>query len=435
MSEKDWKRWAGQGVWAVADQGLFTVTNALLNILLARWLVPAEYGAFAVAYSIFLLLGALHTALFTEPMLVFAPGKYADRLTGYLRLMMRGHWLLTGAGALLLAATGMVLRWRGSHLLAQALIGLSIAAPFSLLTWLARRASYLRLQPRLAVVASALYFLFMMAGLFALRVSGKTGVLSVMVVMGCASAVSGLWLMRRLTTNHSPEATPPESNALIRQHWNYGRWAMLTTVLMWVPLNFYFVALSAWVNLEASATLRALTNLALPLMQANAALGALLLPALVSRRANPGEFKRLLRFALALFFAGGLLYALLIGAGGQLLVHLLYSGKYDGHTRILWLLLLIPMLDGVTVVIANALRSMERPAQIFRAYLAAACGVLLTGILLSRVWGLAGAAFGMVVASVIAVAILATALWLLLKKNTEERACAPQVSAITVSGL
>ena len=52
----------GRGAWAVTDQGLYALSNALLNILLARWLAPAEYGAFAVAYSALLLIGVFHAS-------------------------------------------------------------------------------------------------------------------------------------------------------------------------------------------------------------------------------------------------------------------------------------------------------------------------------------------------------------------------------------
>ena len=41
--------WLKKGSLAVLDQGLFSGANFVVNILLARWLTPEEYGAFAVA--------------------------------------------------------------------------------------------------------------------------------------------------------------------------------------------------------------------------------------------------------------------------------------------------------------------------------------------------------------------------------------------------
>src|ERR1035437_4795337 len=79
---------------AILDQGLFAGSNFLLNVLLARWIAPADYGAFALAYSVFLLLGVFHSALPTGPMLVFGPGKYRERFPEYIGILLRGHFAL-----------------------------------------------------------------------------------------------------------------------------------------------------------------------------------------------------------------------------------------------------------------------------------------------------------------------------------------------------
>src|SRR5438477_212183 len=84
-------RLVGNGFWAIADQGFFAGSNFILNIVLARWLSPNEYGAFGVAFSIFLLVGTLHSSLVTEPMTVFAPGKVRERIQSYLGVCLYGH--------------------------------------------------------------------------------------------------------------------------------------------------------------------------------------------------------------------------------------------------------------------------------------------------------------------------------------------------------
>ena len=50
--------WAIKGALAILDQALFAGTNFLVNILLGRWLTPAQYGAFAVVYSFFFLFSS-----------------------------------------------------------------------------------------------------------------------------------------------------------------------------------------------------------------------------------------------------------------------------------------------------------------------------------------------------------------------------------------
>src|SRR5712691_9166738 len=192
------KSWFGRGAWAVMDQGLFALANVLLNLLLARWLTPAEYGGFAVAYSLFLFVGALHTSLLTEPMLIFGAGKYARETRTYLRTLTRGHWVLTVVGSLLLITAGSALLFADAGSLALAIFSLGLATPFSLLMWFARRAAYLRFQPRSAAAASALYLALLLAGLFALAGLHVVSIFSATIAVGAAGAVAGLWLLHRV---------------------------------------------------------------------------------------------------------------------------------------------------------------------------------------------------------------------------------------------
>jgi O-antigen/teichoic acid export membrane protein len=404
--QRDSRKWLGRGAWAVVDQALYAIANALLNILLARWLAPAEFGAFAVAYSAFLLIGAFHVALLIEPMLVFGPGWCAGRLAGYLDVLVRGHYVLTLAGSLLLIATSVGVWFFGSGPLAHALFGLAIAAPFTLFMWLAKRAAYVQQQTKLAAAQSVIYLVLLLTGLFALKGLHLVSVFPAMLVMSFAGVFAGQWLMRRLRAVTVDSEEPPSVRAVLAAHWTYGRWALMTGVLIWMPLNFYLVVLSTWVNLEASATLKALINLVLPLMQVNAALSALLLPILVTQSGDGAAFARLLGRALALFVFIALLYALAIAAFGGSMVQLMYGGKYVVTSRVLWLLAVIPILDGASAVLASALRSLEQPKQIFRAQIFAVICVLLVGVAATAKWGVAGATGAMVLAGGLAVALL-----------------------------
>ena len=53
--------WTTRGFWAIVDQALFALSNLLINVLLARWLSPREYGAFVTAYVVLVLVSVAHT--------------------------------------------------------------------------------------------------------------------------------------------------------------------------------------------------------------------------------------------------------------------------------------------------------------------------------------------------------------------------------------
>ena len=109
-------------------------------MLLARWLTPEGYGAFTVAYILFLLIGAVFGGLIVEPMLVYGAGRFRDRVPAYLRVLLGGHVLFTlAAGAVLgLAAGGIALSGRAA--MAGELGTLAVAQGAILFLWLMRRA-------------------------------------------------------------------------------------------------------------------------------------------------------------------------------------------------------------------------------------------------------------------------------------------------------
>jgi O-antigen/teichoic acid export membrane protein len=400
------QNWIVRGGWALADQGLFAFANVLLNVLIARWLSPAEYGAFAVAYSVFLFLGAFHTALITEPLLVFGAGKYAKQVSAYLAAVIRGHWFFSAAGSVVLGIAALVTTLAHMKTISQALLGLAVAAPFSLLMWLARRAAYLRFQTRLAAVGSAFYTILIAIGLFALFQLQLVTIFSALLVVGVAGAITGIGIWLELTRTTGDRNQTLDSRSVIRSHWQYGRWACATSMLMWVPLNLFFVVLSAAISLEASATLKALSNLVLPLLQANAALGSLLLPAMVARVASRENLVRLMRRALILFASVAIAYSILVWSFSGSLVHALYSGRYDAQVAVLALLLVIPLLDGLMMVLSTTLRACEMPDRVFWSQLAVAIFVLTVGVVAAGKYGLWGAAFSIVLADLVGTFLL-----------------------------
>src|SRR5258707_15848662 len=72
--------WARKVATAISDQGLIAGSNFTLSIVLARWLEPAHYGAYALAYSLYLLLNSFNQALLQEPLNVLGPSLYHGRL-------------------------------------------------------------------------------------------------------------------------------------------------------------------------------------------------------------------------------------------------------------------------------------------------------------------------------------------------------------------
>jgi O-antigen/teichoic acid export membrane protein len=412
-----WMPWVGKGSLAILDQGLFAGSNFLLNVLLARWLTPSEYGAFAIAFSVFLLLGIFHGAILTEPMMVFGPGKYRERFPEYLGILLRGHFALMLACAALLAATVFLLGWLYSPAVGRAFLALAIAAPFILLLSLLRRAFYVRLNPGGAAAGGAVYLLVLLGSTLTLRTAGRLTPATGFLAMAAASLITCLVLLVALRPRLATESST--IRAIAADHWRYGRWSVASAGISWFPGNIYYVLLPAWWGLEGVGALKALMNLAMPAAQSINALSGLLLPLLVVHRKERGSLgmAKTMRSFLALFLLGAALYLAVLWGLRSELFRLLYAGKYTEYAS--WPLLLtgvLPLAACVTAVLGSALCALERPDWVFWCYLASSIVALLVGILLIVKMGVTGALLGMLFSCLTAGALM---LWFYLRSDAK----------------
>lgn len=387
--------WLTKGSLAIADQGIFAVSNFLLNVLLVRWLTPADYGAFALAYSVFLSLLLIHNALLTTPMLVFGQGKYRERFPEYLGILLRGHLALLLPGSALLVAAAFLLGKVYSPAVERVFFALAVAAPFILLLWLLRRAFYARLDPVWAAVGGVVYFVILVASTAVLHkaalLTPSTGFLS----MAAASLITSALLLVRLRPALAADSSTIRSVAA--DHWSYGKWVAAGAGPNWVTDNIYFIVLPVWLGLAQVGALKALLNLAQPASQSISALGVLLMPILVRDREirGLGGMAKTMKLSTILFISVSSVYMALLWTFRFHIFHSLYGSKFSAYDS--WPLLavgLIPIAQALPNVVGAALGAIERPKLGFWADSVSAAFALVVGVPLAFCLGVGGALLG-----------------------------------------
>jgi O-antigen/teichoic acid export membrane protein len=401
------RQWLSKGFWAVTDQALFALTNFTVSVLLARWLSKSDFGAFAVAFSVLLLMGTVHGALLTEPMLVLGPSRYQDRTVAYVRRLTILHFALTSVmGVALLLVVGVLTLLEPQFTATITLAALAVAAPAILFFWLVRRACYIESHPRLAAAASLVYALLVPAGMLLQWQFGTLTAASGLLTLGVASLLAGWWLMLRLIRSTSELTTHGSAPNVTRAHWSYGRWALGIGLLSWVPLNAVVLTLPLWHSLEDAGTLRVATTLMLPVLHLYGALGPLLLPALVRARLS-GQLRATARLAGVLFVGLSIGYAPVLLIFGSSLARLLFGTQYSIDGVTLWLLAAIPLVTAVSTVSGDVLAVLERLDRVLWSYVAGTAVTLLVGLPLVFTYGVDGALASMLL-SVATTAILCT---------------------------
>lgn len=361
---------------------------------LARWLAETDYGTFAIAYSSLLLIGTAHTALVTEPLLVFAQGRYAESRVEYLRFSRRAHWGVTLLGTAIGIIAWLAFSVSGLDTLAVVALLVGGAAPLYFLSWLARRAAIAFLRPELAAAGSFVYLVILVGGLFGMRALDRLSIGSAFVLMSAAGVISGvlILLLLRDRSAHRTGEVPLEAD-VAGQQWRYGRWALLGSLLSWVPGNVYFFVLPLASGLAGTAALRALITLTTPVMHAVNALGSLTIPVLAERARELGTYRPTSR-TLAAWILLPAAYGVILGLFGPAVLEMLYGGNYVEFADVLWILALLPPLSGLIAILGAELRARERPDLTTYASLASAAAAASIGVGLTLVAGLAGAALG-----------------------------------------
>jgi O-antigen/teichoic acid export membrane protein len=397
MSYSALRNWAGKGFWAVTDQALFAGTNFMASILLARWLEPAAYGAFSVAYAVFLLLGTVHTGLWTEPMLVYGSGRFREAFTSYHRILLRYHWRFGALTALVFFLLSLGFWAWGTREIAKSFLGLTFAAPAVLYLWIVRRGAYVLLKPRLAAVGGGLYLLLYLGlSIALLRTStlNATTAFLAMAVAGILSAEVIRWSMKTGTEQFT------DTEEVRNLHWNYGRWALLAGLFSWVPGNIFYLILPAFHGLEAAAHFKALMNLLMPILHVNGALGQLLVPRMVRTNAQ-GGLSSCTKKALISFSFLSIVYLGFIIIAGDSFMKWIYNGKYTQDKLLLLWLGLIPLLGAIIVVLSSAFKATENITLLTKLYLCSTIFCFTAGIAFVLLYCIQGAVISMLFSYII----------------------------------
>ena len=381
--------WAGKGFWVVVDQALFAGTNFLVNILLARWLEPAAYGAFATAYAVFLLLGTLHTALWTEPMLVYGSSRYREAFGAYQAVLLRYHWRFALVVFAVFGILGLGLGVVGQRELALSFLGLSLAAPVVLYMWLVRRGAYVLLDPRLAALGGGVYLLLYLALATFLMKVGSLNNLTALLAMALGALMAAEAIRLRLVVGLQGGVDP---SAIWQTHWSYGRWVVLAGIFSWVPGSVPLFALSLKHDLEATAQFKVLQDLLMPAFHVLAALNQLLVP-LMARASSKSERMRNLRVFLAIFLLLSMAYWALLATQGLRIIIWLYGEKYAHLAPWLPLMGFLPVIGAVVFVMEGFFRALGLPKVVTFAYGVRALFSLFIGSVMVWVGGIEGGVF------------------------------------------
>lgn len=395
--------WATRSGMAISDQACISGGNFLLYLLLARWLSPAEYGVFALVFSVYMFLLCLHQGLIQEPMSVLGHVTYGDDLNGYVPRILRLNLWLSGLLVLPVAVAGSLLLMNGSsanaHSMGVAFLSLAMSLPFLFLLWTARRMAYMRLLPGQAAINALIYTGLLIAGMWAMKAARQSSAGIAFGVMAVASGVAGARLLGKLGALRPPHGGIVD---ILRRHADFGKWMVAVGLFGWLARDAYYGLAATLISPAEAGALRAIGNLVTPLEQVLTALGVMLLPWLSALRSR-GEEQRLRRriTQITLAFTGlGVAYMAVVWPASNPILQFAYHGKYNQFAWMVPWLLVPQVFRGLSYGGLMYLMITQRMRQVF--YFAVGAGApTIVGAILMNWWGLRGIICGMLLSSII----------------------------------
>jgi O-antigen/teichoic acid export membrane protein len=396
--------WGPRIALAVLDQGLISGTNFALSILLARWVTPEQYGAYALCFSAYLLLSSAHQAVLLEPMSVLGPVEYVNNRRKYIGVLlyMQLAWGIVSGGVLAVMGSIAKLDARTADF-GDALLGLAVGAPLILLASLLRSACYLNLNSRSAAKAAFFYATIILSAIAIEHSYGSVSTQRVFVIMGGASLLVSVYLAFVLTPALPDRRDRAFVAGVLARHWGYGRWAVGTCGVMWVWENTSYILTGVLLGARDVGGLKAVGNLILPLAHTTAACGRLAQPYISRLSGQSAHSTAAPAWTVGLMMsAGAVVYCGVVSVFSVPIFHYLYRDNFVEYARLFpWIginfVLGVLSHNGLGI----GLRALQSPSSVFTAFSVGAVAAVALGFPAGRAFGIEGMIGASIAASVV----------------------------------
>ena len=379
------------------DQAFSVGGMFLANVALARTQPKEAYGIFALSYSVFTFLTALHNASILEAFTIYGSGRYRGHFPAYGRMLWRSNVALSVGLSVVLVVVWRVLAWTAPTLASYTLLGMALTCGVLLTATFLRRTFYIRRRPDLAARVSVVFFITCASLLW---LSARSGVLNgfyAFVIVGLAWCIACLFVATELPGRVSSQSFIDLEPNYWSEHWKYSRWVLITAFVVQSTTQGYYWLLAGFLSVKEVANLRAMTMIVTPMDQVFIALNYLVLPVMASLYAahRIGDLVSLWRRYVLAIAGLTACFAFFVRFFGRSMMHFLYAAKFDGLTPLLSTLAFLPIVMGVGYTMTAALQSAEKPKFVFCGYLAGGGATFVLGIPLVIHFGLQGAVYGM----------------------------------------
>lgn len=414
---------AGQGMLCLIDQCIVSAANFLTGVIIARTCLKEELGLYMLGLSLILFMTDSQTSLIATPYMIYAP-----RLKDRTHALYSGSTLMHQLALCMLAMLGLlggaiaVTHGIGPHTMAPVLWTLVVIVPILMLREYVRRICFACLKLTSVLLFDAYIALGQVCGLLLLSHSRFLSARSAYLVIGLAA---GLAVTAWLSSNRTSfTVRTGELIGDLKRNWHCGKWIFASGLVWAASMYLYPWFLAAFHGTASAGVWAACLGVVAFGNPALMGIQNFLGPKIAHVYAAQGTvvLRRFVLKASAAYSVPMLLFSAAIVFWGDRLVVLLYGHQYAGNGVVVTVLGLNLFVCAAAFSFSRALFAIERADLDFLVNFVALIVMLTLGLWLVRSVGVAGAAFGVLIANVAASAARVVTFGMLARSEVTKQA-------------
>lgn len=396
-----WKRLTrigGHSLASIVDQGASAAINFVSSVFIGRLIGAEALGIFAMTSVLVMALRLLQGGAVLEPMSVFGPRRTDEERGGYLGFVVILEVLWIG-GVSALIVLGAVVWWGGAQIgqmEMRTIVASLVFANLVTFQYLMRRQFYVDHQPYSALIQSLAYLVLSAAGLWLYMQTGSVTIVGMYLVLSfCSLIVCGVQGLRLWREVRFP--SDQERHTFSKEHWNFGRWVLLSVPVSIAYYQGYFLLCGALLSAEETGYLKAVDSFVAPFTQVAIGLSMMFVPMLSRRydQMSVGQRNAFTRKLLAGMMSISWVYAAMAFFFGPTLLLMAYGENLAAAGPIIRTMAIVPLCIGLIQPAGVTLTAHRRSDLRFMSDALAAVVTFAVGIPLMLNFGLQGATWGM----------------------------------------
>jgi hypothetical protein len=425
-----WKRatrLGGRSLASIGDQGATAAINFVSSIFIGRLIGAEALGIFAMTSVLVMAIRQLQGGAVLEPMSVFGPRRSNAERGGYLGFVVGLQRLWVG-GISAVITVGCIVWWLAGHLSnveMRTVVAGMVFANLVTFQYLMRRQFYVDQRPYSALVQSLAYLGLSIAMLAIYSLSTSVTLVGMYLVLTFSSLIVCVIQGRRLW-HEVGTPSEDERRSYARDHWKYGRWALLTLPVGIAYYQGYFLLCGSLMSAQDAGYLKAVDTFIAPFSQVAIGLSLMFVPMLARRYDDMSSEERsaFTRKMLLGMLSLSAVYAAAVYFLGPMVLRIAYGENLAGAAAIIGIMAIIPLSIGIAQAPGILLVVQRRSDLRLIATCVAAVMTFAVGVPLILNFGLQGAALGMCLSQ----AVFAAALWVAVmwQRSREDAATASE---------